>query len=62
MMKDLERMGYVTAESDTGQKIEDYLPYVYTRDEDKELSSTPRTVEMGEFLTSGTTTAAAARG
>ena len=50
VMKRFQHLGFVSALSDSGHAIEDYLPYVYNRDADGQVSITPSAIDLGTFL------------
>ena len=50
MMQRFNDLGYVSAESDSGQKIEDYLPYEYNKENEEHVSITPSPINEGTFL------------
>ena len=51
-MNGFQGLGWMKEKSDSGNRISDFLEFVYTRDEDEEdyLDRKPKTIELGQFL------------
>ncbi|POR32225.1 Uncharacterized protein TPAR_07555, partial [Tolypocladium paradoxum] len=52
MLLGFQARGWIGSKSDDGQKIDDFLPFVYTRDEDdyNQVEVKPKSIDLGEFL------------
>ena len=52
MLAGFQSRNWIDSRSDTGKNVDDFLPFVYTRDEDdcEELHIKPKPIELGKFL------------
>jgi len=52
MLNGFRGIGWIKDESDSGKLLSDFLPFVYTVDEDIQdfLDKRPRAIELGQFL------------
>lgn len=52
MLAGFQSHNWIDSRSDTGKSVDDFLPFVYTRDFDDsgELSVQPKPIDLGRFL------------